>query len=310
MLGYRGTDDANRQSAIYLAAYNSVDSTLQAPLFCHYKGINDFNLSNHKYTWFAANGNQIRGNVLIESGQSVTDYIDENMTEGKSAYVHIAYANSADGSTDFTKTNNGESYKYMGICSNDTESDELLTASDYTWSSIEGEAAEYYKLIPITETARVSKDKVLGIGLSYTIVKVKGTTVTTVTPERRGIRVRFRGDTETTFKILSLDDNPSYSNEAYQVNYNSQENPVTSLVVQLWNNDITLDQRIVPVVMDSVAMLNITDEIEATVSNNSGDISTLKQTASSLESRVSKLDYTNLISHDKFDFNNSDGQSA
>lgn len=62
--------------------------------------------------------------------------------------------------------------------------------------------------------------------------------------------------------------------------------------------------------MDSVAILNITDEIEATVSNNSGDISTLKQTASSLESRVSKLDYTNLISHDKFDFNNSDGQSA
>lgn len=203
MLGYRGTDDANRQSAIYLAAYNSVDSTLQAPLFCHYKGINDFNLSNHKYTWFAANGNQIRGNVLIESGQSVTDYIDENMTEGKSAYVHIAYANSADGSTDFTKTNNGESYKYIGICSNDTESDELLTASDYTWSNIEGEAAEYYKLIPVTETARVSKDKVLGIGLSYTAVYIKGTTATAITTRRGGIMVRFKGDTETSYKLLS-----------------------------------------------------------------------------------------------------------
>ena len=74
--------------------------------------------------------------MLIESGESVTDYIDNNLPEGKSAYVHIAYANSSDGSTDFTKTSNGKSYKYIGICSNNTESDELLTAKDYTWSSI------------------------------------------------------------------------------------------------------------------------------------------------------------------------------
>jgi len=59
MLGYRGTDDDSRQSAIYLAAYNSIDPTLKAPLIAHYKGINDFNLKNHKHTWFAANGNTI-----------------------------------------------------------------------------------------------------------------------------------------------------------------------------------------------------------------------------------------------------------
>jgi len=28
-------------------------------LIAHYKGINDFNLKNHKHTWFAANGNTI-----------------------------------------------------------------------------------------------------------------------------------------------------------------------------------------------------------------------------------------------------------
>lgn len=75
MLGYRGTDDAFRQSAIYIAAYNSIDTTLKAPLLAHYKGINDFNLKNHKYTWFAANGNQIQGNILFNSGQSVEDEI-------------------------------------------------------------------------------------------------------------------------------------------------------------------------------------------------------------------------------------------
>lgn len=71
MLGYRGTDDESRQSAIYISAYSSIDDTLEAPLFCHYKGVNDFDLSSHKYSWFAANGNEIQGNLLIESGEDV-----------------------------------------------------------------------------------------------------------------------------------------------------------------------------------------------------------------------------------------------
>lgn len=74
MLGSQ-TGDVKRQSAIYISAYKSVDSTLDAPLFCHYKGINDFNLSNHKYTWFAANGNTIRGNLLVESGKTVEEVV-------------------------------------------------------------------------------------------------------------------------------------------------------------------------------------------------------------------------------------------
>ena len=73
MLGYRGNDDTSRQSAIYLAAYHSLDPTLKAPLFCHYRGINDFNLSEHKFSWFAANGNTIRGNLRVESGEAVED---------------------------------------------------------------------------------------------------------------------------------------------------------------------------------------------------------------------------------------------
>lgn len=91
MLGHRGNDTA-RQSAIYISAYNSIDETLTAPLFCHYKGINDFNLSRHKYTWFAANGNTIRGNLKVESGVNVEDIVREsadymfNMIRGTKDY--------------------------------------------------------------------------------------------------------------------------------------------------------------------------------------------------------------------------------
>lgn len=89
MLGYRGTDDSNRQSAIYIAAYNSIDSELKAPLFAHYRGINDFNLKAHKYTWFAANGNTIKGNLLIESGQTVEEYVEQHSPEGATQYYKM-----------------------------------------------------------------------------------------------------------------------------------------------------------------------------------------------------------------------------
>ena len=77
MLGSRNTQDLNRQNAIYISAYDGLDSTLYAPFICQYKGINDFNLSNHKYTWFAANGNNIRGSLKVESGDSIEDLLFE-----------------------------------------------------------------------------------------------------------------------------------------------------------------------------------------------------------------------------------------
>ncbi len=138
MLGYRGTDDSNRQSAIYIAAYNSIDSELKAPLFAHYRGINDFNLKAHKYTWFAANGNTIKGNLLIESGQTVEDYVAQHYAEGATQYLHTAYANSSDGSKDFTKENITGDYLYIGLKSDFTESDSELTYRDYTWSRLKG----------------------------------------------------------------------------------------------------------------------------------------------------------------------------
>lgn len=73
MLGYRGTDDSSRQSAIYVAAYNSIDTGITAPLIAQYEGINDFNLSNHRITWFAKNSNEVKGNLkVIVDGQTKT----------------------------------------------------------------------------------------------------------------------------------------------------------------------------------------------------------------------------------------------
>lgn len=71
MLGNR--TNTNRQSALYLAAFNSIDTGIQAPLIAQYEGINDFNLATHRITWFAKNGNEVQGNLkVIVDGEAKT----------------------------------------------------------------------------------------------------------------------------------------------------------------------------------------------------------------------------------------------
>ena len=80
MLGSR-TNDVNRQNAIYISAYSGLDTTLQAPFWCQYTGINDFNLSTHKKSWFAANGNHVQGTLVVETGESIYDLLDDIETK-------------------------------------------------------------------------------------------------------------------------------------------------------------------------------------------------------------------------------------
>ena len=86
MLGYRGEDDPARQNAIYISCYSSLDTEIKAPLICQYKGINDFNLASHKYTWFSGGvtpegiansreANEIRGSIKLQDGKTLDDTV-------------------------------------------------------------------------------------------------------------------------------------------------------------------------------------------------------------------------------------------
>lgn len=63
--------DTTRQAAIYLSAYNSIDPTLTAPLIAQYRGIKNFYLPSHKWSWFDANGATFRGDFLTEAGDDI-----------------------------------------------------------------------------------------------------------------------------------------------------------------------------------------------------------------------------------------------
>lgn len=97
-LGYRGTDDKDRQSAIIISAYKTPDTTVEAPSFVQYKGIDDFNLTKHQYNVIAANGNKFRGDFRIQTGDSIDEYINKKTEENKPLYTHIRYSN-----TDYTE---------------------------------------------------------------------------------------------------------------------------------------------------------------------------------------------------------------
>lgn len=78
-LGYR-TDvqddpDIARQSAIIISAYKSVDSTLEAPSYAHYFGINDFDLVSHRHSYFDAKGARFEGDITLANvdGLPITD---------------------------------------------------------------------------------------------------------------------------------------------------------------------------------------------------------------------------------------------
>ena len=85
MCGYRGTDDAARQSAIYMSAYSSLDKGLTAPVFAQYQGINDFNLESHRKSYFDANRAKFIGEFEATDGQNIIDIINNKIADSEAS---------------------------------------------------------------------------------------------------------------------------------------------------------------------------------------------------------------------------------
>ena len=81
MLGYRGTDDTARQSAVYISAYSSLDTGLTAPLLAYYRGINDFNLDTHRTSYWDVKGAKFVGNFELTNGKTVEQYMQEQIKD-------------------------------------------------------------------------------------------------------------------------------------------------------------------------------------------------------------------------------------
>lgn len=289
MLGYRGTDDKKRQSAIYISAYTSLDKGLTVPLLAQYQGINDFNLELHRKSYFDAVGAKFVGNFEVSNGQTIEDYINNKIDGAKSVAPYIG----ANGNW-FIWDSDTKAYKDSGV---KAEGKDGASGTNGT----NGKDAEFYKLQPVQELAVVDKDGTLGISLMYNIKHIKGTNEFTVGASNAGYYVRFRPNTSSNYISLSLNTTaPSYTNSSYQTNYHKQSTKIEYLTIQLVSGGLVKDTRVVPVQFAASATLEITDSIKTTVQDNTtsitdlagkvqtntNNISSITQKANSIESKV------------------------
>lgn len=289
MLGYRGTDDKKRQSAIYISAYTSLDKGLTAPLLAQYQGINDFNLESHRKSYFDAVGAKFVGNFEVSNGQTIEDYINNKIDGAKSVAPYIG----ANGNW-FIWDSDTKAYKDSGV---KAEGKDGASGTNGT----NGKDAEFYKLQPVQELAVVDKNGTLGISLMYNIKHIKGTNEFTVGASNAGYYVRFKPNTSSNYISLSLNTTaPLYTNAKFLTNYHKQGTKIEYLTVQLVSDSLVKDTRVVPVQFAASATLEITDSIKTTVQDNTtsitdlagkvqtntNNISTVTQKANSIESKV------------------------
>lgn len=304
-------NNTSRQNAIIISAYNNqfLDPTIIAPSIVQYSGINDYNLSTHRLNVISNGYNSFKGSYKTNSGDDIEQLI-EDVSTGTTAYLHIAYANSADGAIDFTKTNTTGNYLYIGFCSNYNSDDTNLTYTDYTWSRLKGdtgEASDIYTLVPVTENVNVNTDGVCSVSLAYNIIKQDGNSYTMV-QATDNLYVHFYPYYQQTIQIrpTQLSRNtvrPAYSNNSYQRDWSTASDKLEYLEVDLvippatqYGVEKIIDKRIVYVKYAASAELEITNSIKATVQGNyeelSGDITTINNSISTIEQNYDSISAT------------------
>ena len=279
-LGNRNMTD--RQAAIIISAYNNqfLDSAIQAPSIVQYAGINNYDLSTHRTNVISKGFNQFKGKFSTNSGSDIEDMIAA-IGSGTTMYIHTAYADSSDGQTNFSKTYyNGAAY--IGMCSNFSSTDTNLGYQDYQWMRLKGDTGDAgfsYNLLPTREYATVTENDVLVMGFTYQLVKIEGTTVTTVNPAQSNFYMRFKSDIAPYTQLNRGTTSFSFSSSSYYTNYHKTTPRPTYFTVELLENQTIVETRVVNIRFAAGASLTIADDITATVQSVSGDLNTYKQTA-------------------------------
>lgn len=122
-----------------------------------YNSIGEANVKAGDYLWTKtevhySDGTSIKSYMVSRIGSDGSDGTPGTPgTNGKTTYVHYAYANSADGETDFSTTYFADAL-YVGICTNYTVSDPT-TPSSYEWARLRGEDGASAKIVVVNSDA-------------------------------------------------------------------------------------------------------------------------------------------------------------
>jgi hypothetical protein len=128
--GVKGADGKTQYTHIAYADTVSGDGFSQTDTNKAFIGMyQDFNATDSRnpqdYRWSKWKGSDGRDGIPGKAG-----------ADGRTPYVHFAYADSADGRTGFSLTQNGNK-RYLGVCTNFDRTDSTNPA-DYTWNDMTG----------------------------------------------------------------------------------------------------------------------------------------------------------------------------
>lgn len=186
--------------------------------------------------------------------------------------IHIAYADSEDGSTNFIKhttTANPDRYEYLGLHVGKDVSDAALTHSDYKWiKMVGGDGAPIYGLLPVTEWAKVKDTDVLQVSMRYKVMKIANGAISVLeagefTAEGLTI-VYLTGDA--TEQVMTNNDHLIVS--AFMSNWSKSS--LGEFTIRLKKDGNIVDQRIVPIIYDAKDAISDHNRIVALENQESG----------------------------------------
>jgi hypothetical protein len=213
---------------------------------------------------------------------------------GKTTYVHFAYANSADGKTDFS-TSYFKGALYIGTCTDYNEADPTDYAA-YTWAELKGEMGDkgddaiIYEVIP--DVTQVVVDAVDGTSdtkrVGCTVYKVQGETRTPT--NEKILKYRRMGwdaeemtatRTDGVFRGIQV-----INSDGKTINTN-----IKSVDFILYDDDETsvLDRQGVPVTTDAT---QLNAQYKASLEVTDKAITALTERTTALDTRTSELEVT------------------
>lgn len=191
-------------------------------------------------------GKRTNTKELYLNGVDIMEYFKQHN-------IHIAYADSEDGSTNFIKhttTANPDSYKYLGLHVGKDVSDAALTYSDYKWiKMVGGNGAPIYGLLPVTEWAKVKGTDVLQVSMQYKVMKIANGAISVLETEEftaEGLTIVYL-DGGTTENVMTNNDHLIVS--SFMSNWSKSS--LNEFTIRLKKGGNIVDQRTVPIIYDA-----------------------------------------------------------
>ena len=227
-------------------------------------------------------GNRTSTKELYLNGVDIMEYFKQHN-------IHIAYADSKDGSTNFIKhttTANPDSYMYLGLHVGKDVSDAALTRSDYKWiKMIGGGGASIYGLLPVTEWAKVKDTDVLQVSMQYKVMKIANGAISVFEAEEftaEGLTIVYLAG-DTTENVMTNNDHLIAS--SFMSNWS--KSALAEFTIRLKKDGNIVDQRIVPIIYD--AKDAISDHNRIVVLENKPDKDTIYDDTE-LRNRITALE--------------------